>query len=144
MGQKMGEFKISDHTADVRLSAFGESLEELFQQALRGMVSVMEPSPDVASQLSVGGWFKVEVSVKSSAVDLLLVDFLSEILCLSEINNKIYPVIEIISLDEESLVGFARGYKVDGFGTHIKAVTYHELKVTFSNGFWLAKILFDV
>jgi len=133
------KFKILPHTADVRMLVFGDSFQELFFNALLGMEKILGPIK--TNEETDWREFKVE-SLDTTA---LLIDFLSEILYLTETHKEIYNQLEITKLTETSIEGRVKGIKIEGFSEDIKGVTYHEAYVQQkSDGKWEALVIFDL
>lgn len=130
-------FEILDHPSDVRVRAFGDTKEELFLNALKGMNEVLKP--DLFKEAA-----KRRVVVNSFDLNALLVDFLSEVLYLSQINKEIYTNVVFNKFSDKELEGELKGNKVESFGEDIKAVTYHDLKIEQKNGLYEATILLDI
>jgi len=133
-------YKILPHTADIRVQAFGKTKEELFLNAMRGMKDVLKPK--VQSPKS-----KVTRRIKIKSLDLnsLLVDFLSEVLYLSQVNQEVYNDIKFTTLNVVNLEGELVGNEVESFGEDIKAVTYHGLEIKRNKkGLWEGIVLFDI
>lgn len=128
------------HTADMRMSVKGKTLEELFQDALLGMVDAMNPArPQEARAV------KREIAIEAPDATALLVDFLNEALSSMQAEREAYTVVRFLSLSERSLKAELEGYKVASFGEDIKAVTYHEADVKKSDeGEWHTMIIFDI
>lgn len=91
------DFDILPHTADIKIRAYGKTLEEFFRNALVGMFKAIGPKIDQSYGAGVStlpGDFKVEVGrkIELEAIDyeVLLVNFLSEALYLSDVNNEAY------------------------------------------------------
>jgi SHS2 domain-containing protein len=142
----MKQYETLEHKADLKIRAFGRTKEELFLNMLKGMMSGLRPK--VKSQKS-----KVKiVNIKSPDLGALLVDFLSEVLYLTQVNKEIYTDIKFKKLTDSStgsgqaeLEGELTGQKVERFGEDIKAVTYHELKIEQKEDKkWEATVLFDI
>jgi SHS2 domain-containing protein len=133
------KFKILPHTADVRMLIFGDSFQELFFNALLGMEKILGPIK--TNEETDWRGFKVE-SLDTTA---LLIDFLSEILYLTQTHKEIYNQLEIKKLTETSIEGRVKGIKIEGFYEDIKGVTYHEAYVQQkSDGKWEALVIFDL
>ncbi len=143
----MKKFEILEHTADIKIRIFGQSLADLFKNALFAMVAIQIPNYKFQitnkSQIPNSKMTR-RVKVKSVDKEALLVDFLSEVLSLSDINNEIYPECDIIKLDDNEIEVEVRGLKVDQFDEDIKAVTYHGVKVGKVGDHWEAEIVFDI
>jgi SHS2 domain-containing protein len=139
----MEKYKILDHPADIKVQAFGRTKQELFSNALQGMAEILKPEKDLQI---------VNRKIRISSIDLdnLLVDFLSEVLYLSQTNKKIYNDVKFkrfgpsISSGQTILEGELFGNKIKSFGEDIKGVTYHGLKIEKKNGIYQATILFDI
>ena len=84
------------------------------------------------------------MKIKSADEQSLLVDFLSEALAQSDINNEAYFEAKFDKLTDKELRGKVYGYPVERFGLEIKAVTYHGLEIKKVNGDWEATVLFDI
>jgi SHS2 domain-containing protein len=135
----MKKYEILEHKADFKIRVFGKSKEELFSNALSGMVAGLQP--EFSNQKTVIRKIKV------SSVDLaaLLVDFLSEALYLIQTNKEVYDRIVFARLTDNELATELFGKKIEGFGQDIKAVTHHDLTIDKDkNGVWQAVILFDI
>ena len=133
------KFKILPHIADLKIQAYGRTKEELFENAMIGMQSALRAK--VKSQKS-----KVKtLKIKSIDLNSLLVDFLSEINYLNEVNKEVYSDIKFTKFSDKELEGKISGNKVGSFGLIIKGITYHELDIhQEKNGTWQATVLFDI
>lgn len=119
-------FEFISHTADVRLKATEEALPQLFITCLKGMNELLKPGfcgqkklPDMAET----------IHIESPDSTVLLIDFLSEILTLSNMNKAVYCDCFFKEISDHKLTAILKGQHVDGFETDIKAVTYHEANV---------------
>jgi len=133
----MENYKILPHPSDVRFQAFGGTKEELFLNAMLGMNEILKPT---ILKKSV----KRRIVVNSYDSNALLVDFLSEVLYLSQVNKEIYTDVNFDRFSDKELGGELIGNKVESFGEDIKGVTYHDLKIEQKNGLFEATILFDI
>lgn len=135
---KNKNYKILEHPADVKVQAFGKTKEELFLNAMLGMTEVLKANR--LSQIA-----NRKISVKSIDLNALLVDFLSEVLYLSQVNKEIYDDVKFSKLTDKELEGELSGNKIESFGEDIKAVTYHGLKIEKDKqGLWEGTVLFDI
>jgi len=130
-------FEILDHSSDIRIKAFGDTKEELFLNAMEGMNAVLKP--DLLKKTT-----NRRVVVNSFDLNALLVDFLSEVLYLSQVNKEIYIDVVFNKFSDKELEGELKGNKVESFSEDIKGVTYHDLKIEQKNGSYEAVILFDI
>jgi SHS2 domain-containing protein len=141
------EYEILEHRADLKIRAFGRTKEELFSNMLKGMISGLRPEI-LNSETETRN-----IEIKSPDLESLLVDFLSEVLYLTQVNKEIYTDIKFKKLNDPSmnsgqvaeLEGELVGQKVQRFGEDIKAVTYYELKIEQKEDKnWEATVLFDI
>lgn len=144
------DFEILPHTADIKIRAYGKTLEEFFRHALIGMFQVIGPKVKgckVEHERVVCEDLPQKHSIEANApdVNVLLVDFLSEALYLSDVHDEAYLDAEIHEISENHLSATIHGMKVQGFEVvEIKAVTYHELDVKKKGGIWQSDIVFDI
>jgi len=153
----MKKYEILEHKADLKIRAFGKTKEELFLNMLIGMSESMKGSEVRIPEEKI----RREVKIKSLDLPALLVDFLSEVLYLSQVNREVYFNVkfrkffdneEEEDLSSSSPFATAReieaeliGQKVERFGEDIKAVTYHSLNIRQrEDGIWEATVLFDI
>lgn len=134
----MKNFEILEHTADLKIRAYGKDLPELFANMARGMFESIGP------KIKEGPKAERKIKVESGNVETLLVDFLNELLFQSDTNNEAYFTAKFDKLTETELEGEIIGQKIEGFKEEIKAVTYHGLEVRKINNLWRAIVIFDV
>jgi len=119
------------HIADAKFRAFGSTLEEAFENAALALFNVMIDT----SNLKATEERMIEIT--SPDIKMLLVDWLSELLYLFEVDRIIFSEFRIDRIDKKgedfSLKGKASGVPIDllyhKFDTQVKAVTLHELEV---------------
>lgn len=134
----MRSCEVLPHTADLRLKVYGISKEDLFRNALKGMFESVHPK-------GVGTPAPPRtVKVQSTDINSLLVDFLSEALTLSDINDEAYLDAEISALTDTQIEAELRGIKIKGFEEEIKAVTHHEVDIKKVGDRWETMIVFDI
>lgn len=138
----MGSYQLLEHTADMGIEASGETPEELFAQSAYALLEILAGTPQAAA--------REERSVTLMAADTeeLLVSWLNEILYLFEI-QRFFPVdFEIEEVRGNRLLARVRGEPFDPqrhpVEREVKAVTYHQLRLEKSDGFWHARIYVDL
>lgn len=133
------QFEILGHPADVKVRAYGKNMEELFANAALGMMHVL-----YGENLKTCKPGKTEsVQLTSNDQEALLVDWLSDLLFLTDTNDNAYSNYSFQKLTETELqaeIASCAAQAIDD----IKAVTYHGLKIEKENGFLQATILFDI
>jgi len=124
-------YKFLEHTADVRLLVEGRTLEDLFSEALSGMMELMKPErePKEAEATVGGAECSRRIEVGAPTATVLLVDFLNEALWLAHSNREVYGAVLIEEISETQVRAALRGRAVPSFGEDIKAVTYHEAQI---------------
>ncbi|HYS54425.1 MAG TPA: archease [Thermoanaerobaculia bacterium] len=114
--------EIIEHTADIRLRITASTREDLFREAIRGTIALLQPQK---------GERKVqrEVHVEASDPTALLVDFLNEVLSNAHARREAYDDAAISSLTDYRVEARLLGSEVVAFGAEVKAVTYHEADI---------------
>jgi len=131
-------YEILGHKADLKIRVFGKTKKELFLNAVLAMGESLKPN----GKSSI---VNRKIKVKSGNLETLLVDFLSEVLYLVQVNKEIYINVEFNKFSDNEIETELSGQKVERFGEDIKAVTYHNLDVRQKeDDNWEATILFDV
>ncbi len=126
-----GKYEFLYHIADAKFRAFGLTLEEAFENAALALFNVMIDT----SNLKASEERNIELT--SPDIKMLLVDWLSELLYLFEVDEIIFFEFRIEKIEKTgegfSLKGIASGVPIDlsnhKFDTQVKAVTLHELEV---------------
>lgn len=140
MAKSVPPFSFAPHTADLELHVSGTSLEELFRNALAGMLSIFEAEIDPTQPATT-----YPVTLTATSLEQLLVKFLSEALFLNTVHHVTFPKITVSSITPTSLDATLEGQKITRRKPlEIKAVTYHNLEITQRNGLWHATIVFDI
>lgn len=129
------------HIADAKFRAYGSTLEEAYENAAIAMFNIM------INTSGLGVCESRDIEVESPDIKGLLVEWLSELLYLFEVDEIIFSEFKIISIEKTndgfSLKGKASGEPIDlsrhNFDTQIKAVTFHDLQVESdkSGRFWV-------
>ena len=132
-------FEEIEHTADRALRIYGSNLEQLLLNAARGLNHIMVPQHITCPELQ-------EKFVKLEAMDAesLLVDWLSELAYWAEIEMLVFHEFRIESVSPTHLQARIYGNPVTQLEKHIKAVTYHNLKIIQSETGLTATVVFDV
>jgi riboflavin kinase/FMN adenylyltransferase len=127
-----------DHTADRAMRVWGDSLPSLFIGAARGMYHLMADLDGLVAT----EW--CEILLESSDSEALLVEWLNELLFLTEMRGLLFVDYQIDSLTGSSLVGRAGGVPAEPSKAHIKAATYHDLLIVRKGTGCSSVITFDV
>lgn len=129
-----------EHTADIRLRVRSPTLDTLFAETALAMMHI------VYGELGPG---KVEkdLQLEAESTENLLLDFLSEILFISEVDDLVFSSAEVRIMGN-SLHATLAGEPFDASrhrgGTEIKGVSYSGLRIVKDNEEYVLDILFDV
>ena len=133
------KYEILEHTGDVKIKVYGNTKEELFENAMLGMMAVSKPKPKVQNPK------QKSIKIQSPDINTLLVDFLSEVNYLRQVDREVYERVRFTKFSDVDLEGELEGYEVEEFGEDIKAVTFHDLEIHQNpQGLWETIIVFDV
>lgn len=130
------KYEYLEHTADARFRAYGGSIEEAFENAAEAMFNVMIDTSDVPCRTSV------PIEVEADDLDMLVVEWLSELLYHFEVDFIVFSKFAVTGISNSdgvySLSATACGESIDldkhAFETEVKAVTYNNLSVVQSDG----------
>jgi len=142
MGQgseKRVGFEELEHTADVALRVYGRDLQDLFIHAAEGMLYLM-------GDCERDGPPRCENDIRLEAPDResLLIDWLSELLYLSETQDVCYYAFDIRNLTSTSLEARVGGDSLNLHKRAIKAATFHELRIEETLNGLEVTIVFDI
>ena len=128
------------HTADVRIRVIAESPDLLFSDAFLALMQT------VFGEDRKGGITK-ELKVESGNLESLLLDFLSEVLFVCEVEGLVFSQTDI-SISGNTLTATLNGEPFDrarhSSGTEVKGISYSGLAIVQDTNGYMADILFDV
>jgi SHS2 domain-containing protein len=135
-------YEVFEHTADIGIHAYGNTLAELFIHAAQGMESLMV-APAQVRLLT-----KREITVEGHDTVSLLIAWLNELIFLFDTEYLLLRDFVIDSISETHLTAWALGEPYDAqrhdLSSAIKAVTWHEAAVTYTDEGYKARIIFDI
>lgn len=144
MGEQVG-YQILDHTADKGVRAWGKTLEELFENASRGMCRLVVDPQGKHADLSLP--LVVEVPEPDDLADLL-VKWLRELIYLTDVQKVVFTDVQVRRVTQTTVEGEAKGFLVEDNavldGAPVKAVTYHRLRLEQTPEGWEAEFYVDV
>ena len=132
-------FEEIEHTADYSLLVSGGSWKELLMNAARGMNSLM-----VRDVAAIGTQTQRRVSVDAPDAEGLLVEWLSELAYWAEKELLVFTRFEFQEATSKTAQATLYGGHVKKVQKHIKAVTYHNLKIVKTDNGLTATVVFDV
>lgn len=146
----MVRYKEFDHTADIGVEIYGATLTELFQNAGYALFDTMVDAGTIRPRVIR------TVAVSGNDLEMLLINWLRELLYQGTVEQEVYTVFEVQTLEApqppEAMTYMCRaavtGETLDPvrhrFRAEIKAVTYHQCEVVHHDEGWVARVLFDV
>lgn len=135
-----------DHTADIGIQITAHTLEELLEEAARGMNQILIDPASVTKKQT----FSIIITGPTPAD--LLVNWLRELLFLHNDRYIVYNDFHVVldSFNEQNIVvhGIVHGEPIDpvrhSILTEIKLVTYHQLAVIKKDSGWEGQVIFDI
>jgi len=128
------------HTADVRIRVEAVSPEHLFSDAFLALMQTVFGTDRK-------GGTRRQVQVESADRESLLLDFLSEVLFICEVDGLVFSRAEI-TLSGNSISALLEGEPFDrsrhSSGTEVKGISYSGLAIVQDADGYRADILFDV
>ncbi len=140
----MKRYEYIDHTADIVVRAYGDSLEESYAAAGDALFETITGGTDIRPER------EIRFEVESIDREGLLVSFLSNLLVTFEVDGLVLSEFTIRLTDERHLVAEAMGEFFDEArhcqGYHVKGVSYHMLEIEDGDGGKPShvQVLFDI
>ncbi|MFO7984665.1 MAG: archease [Desulfatiglandaceae bacterium] len=138
----MEHFRYLDHTGDLGMEVYGNTLEALFEHAGEGFTRIItDPSTVQAST-------ELEISLEAADTEQLLVEWLTELIYQFDAHGWLFREFHVHAIDSGHLSGIARGERYNPtrhpIRTTVKGATYHQLQVTRSSKGWKGRVIFDL
>ena len=137
MKKDLTGFREVAHTADWALEVWAPDLATLFMTAAQGMAALME------IRLELEQHFLRSFSIESEDIESLLVQYLSELLYLGEMEGLGYMTQDVVIDGMQLSVNLECARIVEQM-KEFKAVTFHNLNVHFDGERYEVMIVFDV
>jgi len=135
----MEKFVFRDHPTDLKVQAFGQNEAELFANAALGMMTFLYPKRVYLQNRER----REQIVLRAEDIRGLLIDWLSELLNLSDANDTCYNIYDIKKINNKEISATVYGRRFRS-KENIKAVTYHELMIEQIGGRWKATVRFDL
>ena len=138
----MKDFETIDISGDVGLKIYGETLETLFENAAKGLYSLITDPSKVESDSSIS------VTAEGDNMESLLIAFLNELIFHFDTNGFMGNDVQINRVTDNSVEATISGEEFDPDRHEgkllLKAATYHDVSVEKSEGGWTASVIFDI
>jgi SHS2 domain-containing protein len=136
------QFELLEHPADIGFRAYGGSREELFANCAIALVCIIFDPRDVSL---VQQW---QLEADGADEESLLVNWLNEVLYFVDTKQTAFGSFAVSFPETNRVRCIASGEQLDSekhpVRLSVKAVTYHQLKVSRSQDGWLAEVYVDV
>lgn len=140
-------YEFKEHTADVLIVAYGESLEQLFENAAEAVFEVMTDTKKIDPQISK--------AVKDEGFDIenLLYRWLEDLLVYYDVENIVFGKFKVKSItkvgDEKytiDAIAWGEEFNEDKHErrTIVKAITYAQMRIEKINNVWKATFVVDI
>jgi SHS2 domain-containing protein len=135
----MKKFEFLEHTADIKFQAFGNTLEEVFENSALAMTNSMYDGKVKEKIIK-------KIKVKGKDNERLLYEFLEELLFLLDSEDFILSNVKKIKINKNDLEAEIIGDKASDYEIHIivKAITYNEMFVKKIKNNWVCQVILDV
>jgi SHS2 domain-containing protein len=137
-----GRFEFVDHTGDLGVRVFGESLPGLFEQAAQALTFILT-DPETINLKETR-----RLLLEAKTDEELLITWLNEFVYLFETKGLLFKTYDVLSVHDHRLEALAQGeIYVEGrheIKTAVKAATYHQLKIEKHEEVWTAQVIFDL
>jgi len=134
------KFQLIEHTADVGLVAYGETLAKAFANAAYGLFSI------IAELKTVKETETRQLELSEEDPEALLFEWLNSLIYLFDVEMILFKRFEITDFDGCRLRAVCYGEKYDPshhqLKTGVKAATYHMLKVDGEKN--QVQVIFDI
>ncbi len=137
-------YEFVEHTADIAIRAFGDTVEEAFACAAEAMFEI------ITDEAKIQPVEAITVDAEGIDREALLVSFLSQLIVIHETDNYVLRDFNVTFTGPNQLRASASGELYDpnhhGGGTPIKGVSYHMLEIAEADGPTPAsvQVLFDI
>jgi SHS2 domain-containing protein len=139
-------FKFLEHTADVFIEAYGNNLEEVYENAALALFEVMTDTSKIDQTLNE------IVEVRATDNFELLYNWLEHFIIKFEVENKIYSKFKVEAIKKinselllsAKIFGEPFDHKKHPSKVGVKAITYHDMDIEENNGLFKAKFLLDI
>jgi SHS2 domain-containing protein len=138
-------FSFFDHTGDIGIRLTAATLEALFADAASAFTTVLTDPSAVRPAMAH------PITLEAPALDLLLADWLGELLHLFDARDVLVHHAEVkvrqapsSSRLEASVFGEPLDPDRHGINVLVKGITYHQLAVDFVENQWCASVILDI
>ncbi|AAL81676.1 archease [Pyrococcus furiosus DSM 3638] len=142
----MRQWEHYEHTADIGIRGYGDTLEEAFEAVALALFDVIVNVRKIEKKV------EIDIEVEGEDLESLLYSFLEELLYLHDIEGLVFGDFKVKIEQKDGkyiLRGKAYGEKFDPEKhepkEEVKAITYHDMKIErLPDGRWMAQLVPDI
>ena len=139
------KYKFLPHTADTMFEAYGNTLEELFENAALATEEIM------VNIKTINNNEEHHITLTADSLENLLYDFLSELIFIKDTDGLLFSKFEIVILHKNKkyeLLAICKGEYINREKHELisdaKAITKHEFILEQRNKKWFTNIIVDI
>jgi SHS2 domain-containing protein len=132
-------FEEIEHTADRALKIYGRDFEELLRNAAFGLNSLMGVNEGSGATPQTKS-----IILDAEDAEGLLVEWLSELAYWAESEMLVFTKFDLQTVLPTHVKAAVAGRQVTTLERHVKAVTYHNLEILYTETGLAATVVFDV
>ncbi|MDP8002696.1 MAG: archease [Caldisphaera sp.] len=140
--EKCSGFEFLDHTSDVLIRAYGRNLEESFEQSALAVYEVMTDTKKVKQIESR------YIEIEGFDLYNLLYRWIESLLFYTDSEGLVFSKFNVEKINENKLKAVAMGEKfnkeIHEHRTIVKAMTYSQMDIKFSNNCWIIDFVVDI
>ncbi len=130
------------HATGIKFKAYGDTVEEMFENSALAMFAAMNEEDKIASTK------QLKIKVKGKDMESLLYNFLEELISMFNSEKFFLSKIRDIRLDHKTFKMIAKisgdDAKNYGLNHNVKSVIYKEMSIKKENKKWVAEIVLSV
>lgn len=135
-------FELLEHPADIGFHAEAVTLLQLFTECARALQFIIFEPSEIQHDV------RIDLNAEGVDYESLLVNWLNELLYYVDSLRLAFDFFELNYLDDTRIGSVAYGAKRDPLTNPpkliVKAVTYHQLRITKSEKLWAADVYVDI
>ncbi|TSC74002.1 MAG: hypothetical protein G01um101433_1116 [Parcubacteria group bacterium Gr01-1014_33] len=125
--QKANSFEIIARDARVEMKCWGETLQELFLNAVKGMAYYIKPS--AFAQVERRKKIAEKIFVEAVDINSLLIEFLSEVIARADIRSVVFTEAVFERFGENFLEGEITGIEAGEYDKTVGGVSYEDVEI---------------
>ena len=137
----MKPYEFLEHTADIKIRAYGNTLEQAFINSAYALTDIVTDHKKIKKSV------EKEIKVESEDEKALLYDFLEQFLILIDSEGFLLAEIKSLTIKDNKLTANIIGdNKPENYETetHVKAITYQEMGIKKEKDIYMIQFIPDI